>query len=115
MEFTLDFIRLFALGLFYTGPLLLALLLVIVILGQFIGKMEGWSKLDAWYLSFITATTVGYGDMHPSQKLSKILAILIAFIGIVFTGIVVAVAIHSATYAFENTHDKTKVAEEAKE
>ncbi|MCG6868440.1 MAG: potassium channel family protein [Gammaproteobacteria bacterium] len=115
MEFTLDFVHLFAVGLFYTGPLLLALLLIIVILGHFIGKIEGWSKLDALYHSFITATTVGYGDIHPSQKLSKILAVIIAFIGIVFTGIVVAVAIHSATLAFENTHDAAKIAEEAKE
>jgi len=115
MEFTYEFIRMFSIGLFYSGPLLLSLLLIIVILGLFIGKVEGWSRLDALYHSFITATTVGYGDFHPRQKLSKILAVAIAFVGIVFTGIVVALAIHSATLAFGKTHDETKIVQEAEE
>jgi len=115
MGFTYEFVRIFAIGLFYSGPLLLALLLIIVILGHFIGKIEGWSKLDALYHSFITATTVGYGDFHPRQKLSKILAVAIAFVGIVFTGIMVALAIHSATLAFGKTHDETEIIQEVEE
>ena len=72
MEFTFEFIRMFAVGLFYSAPLLIALMLIIAVLGHFIGKMEGWSKLDALYHCFITATTVGYGDFHPSKKTAKI-------------------------------------------
>ena len=104
MAFTWDFIRTFAIGLFYTAPVLITLLLVIVVLGHFIGKLEGWSSLDALYHSFITATTVGYGDMHPTKKLSKVLAVVIAFVGLVFNGIVVSVAIRSAVHAFDQTH-----------
>lgn len=111
MEFTFDFVRMFSVGLFYAAPLSIALALIIVVLGHFIGKIEGWSKLDALYHSFITATTVGYGDFHPSKKLPKFLAVAIAFVGLVFTGIVVALAIHSATHAFEQTHDVTKLME----
>jgi hypothetical protein len=111
MEFTFDFIRMFAGGLFYAAPLLAALALVIVILGHFIGKLEGWSKPDALYYAFITATTVGYGDFHPRKKRSKFLAIVVAFVGIVFTGIVVAIALHAATHAFKETHDATKLIE----
>lgn len=112
MEFTVDFIRMFSIGLFYAGPLLLMLMLIIVVLGYFIGKVEGWSKQDALYHSFITATTVGYGDFSPSKKRSKFLAVVIAFVGIVFTGIVVAVAIHAATHAFGETHDDAKLIEQ---
>ena len=36
----------------------------------------------------------------PTKRLSKTLAILLAFIGLIFTGIVVAIAIHAADYAF---------------
>jgi hypothetical protein len=46
MQFTLDFIQMFFTALYYAGPLLLMLMLIIVILGYFIGKIEGWSKLD---------------------------------------------------------------------
>ena len=87
MEFTFEFIRMFSIGLFYAGPLSATLALIIVILGHFLGKIEGWSKADALYHAFITATTVGYGDFHPWKKGSKVLAIVIAFVGLVFTGI----------------------------
>jgi voltage-gated potassium channel len=113
MEFTFDFIRIFFIDLFYVGPILITLVLVIVILGHVIGKLEGWSKSDALYHAFITATTVGYGDFHPRKKRSKFLAVVVAFVGIVFTGIVVAVALHAATHAFKETHDATKLIEQA--
>ena len=68
MEFAFEFIRMFAIGLFYAAPLLITLMLIIVVLGNLIGRIEGWSKLDALYHSFITATTVGYGDFCPSKR-----------------------------------------------
>jgi voltage-gated potassium channel len=110
MDFTLDFIAMFFTGLFYIAPLLASILLVIVTLGHFLGRLEGWSRLDSMYYAFITATTVGYGDFHPRKRLSKILAIVIAFVGIVFTGIVVAIALHAGQHAFKETHDVAEIA-----
>ena len=101
MEITADFLRLFLRGLYFTSPLLLILLLVIVLIGQIVGRHEAWSKFDALYWAFITAITVGYGDFHPRKRLSKGLAILTALVGIVFTGIVVAVALHAAQTSFK--------------
>jgi voltage-gated potassium channel len=112
MEFTFDFIRIFAIGLYYAAPLLLSMLLIIVILGLLLGRLEGWSRLDALYLAFITATTVGYGDIHPRKKGAKVLAVIITFVGIVFTGIVVAIALHAASHAFNETHDSTQTTEQ---
>jgi voltage-gated potassium channel len=109
MGFTFDFIRIFAIGLFYTAPLLALMLLIIVLLGHYLGRLEGWSRLDSLYHALIVATTVGYGDFHPRKRLSKILAIVIAFVGIVFTGIVVAIALHAAIHAFSETHDITDI------
>jgi voltage-gated potassium channel len=73
---------------------------VIIILGQWVGKRENWSRFDALYWTIITATTVGYGDLRPTGKMGKVLAVLIAFIGLVFTGIMVAIALQSVTTAF---------------
>lgn len=101
MEITADFIRLFLLGLRYISPLLLILLLLIVLLGQIAGRYEGWAKFDAVYWACVTALTVGYGDFHPRQRLSKGLAVLIALVGVIFTGLVVAVALHAAQTTFK--------------
>jgi len=115
MEFTFEFIRMFSIGLYYAAPLLATLALLIVVLGHFLGRLEGWSKFDALYHAFITATTVGYGDFHPSRKRSKVLAIVITFVGIVFTGILVAIALHAASHAFEETHDAKTLIEQVDE
>ena len=101
MEVTSEFLRLFLRGLYFTSPLLLVLLLTIVFVGQIVGRHEAWSKFDALYWSFITAITVGYGDFRPCKRVSKGLAILTALVGIIFTGIIVAVALHAAQTSFK--------------
>lgn len=100
MDFTLQFLRIFFLDLGYAAPLLISLLVLIGVIGWLIGWIEGWSPGDALYHAFINATTVGYGDFRPAHGRSKILAILLAFTGLVFTGMVVAIALHAANIAF---------------
>jgi hypothetical protein len=104
MLFTIEFIRNFGIGLFYAAPLVLSLLVLIAILGLIIGKREGWSHIDSLYYAFITATTVGYGDYRPNTTPSKVLAICIAFTGLLLTGIVVAIGLEAATIAFKAIH-----------
>jgi ion channel len=99
---TVTFLKQFCVGLWLTLPLLLSLALGIILLGQAAGKQEGWSRFDSFYWSFITATTVGYGDVRPVKRKSKILAVIIAFLGLTLTGIVIAVAVQAATLALGN-------------
>ncbi len=101
MDFTLTFIELFFRAIYLTAPLLLFLLLVVVSIGMLVGAIEKWDKFDALYWTFITVTTVGYGDFRPLKKSSKILAVMLAFIGLMFTGIIVALTVHTATLSFE--------------
>ena len=104
MEFTLQFLRIFFLDLAYAAPLLISLLMLIAVIGYISGWIEGWSPGDSLYHAFINATTVGYGDFRPTSGRSKILAILLAFTGLVFTGMIVAVALHAANVAFEEVY-----------
>ena len=68
--------------------------------GHIVGRLESWDRLDAIYWGFITATTVGYGDIRPRGRLSKALSVLIALIGMIFTGIMVALAVNAVTESF---------------
>jgi voltage-gated potassium channel Kch len=96
---TIVFLKDFVLGLWLMFPLLFTLLAVITWLGQIVGSREGWSRLDALYWSLVTATTLGYGDFRPAKSSSKILAILIVFLGLILTGIVIAAAVQATNTA----------------
>ena len=109
MEFTYDFVRVFFIELVYVGPILAFLILCICFMGYIIGRIEGWSRYDALYHAFINATTVGYGDFRPTKKLSKMLAVATAFVGIVFTGIVVAIGIHASDQAFKKVYESNEL------
>ncbi len=101
---TTTFLKEFLWGLWLTSPLLLSLAAAVTVLGQIVGKTEGWSPFDSFYWSFITATTVGYGDVRPTKKWARILAIVIALVGLTLTGILIALAVHAATIALA-AHD----------
>jgi|SRR5215467_6026003 voltage-gated potassium channel len=100
---TLTFLKQFAIGLGLMMPLLVTLAIAITLLGQAAGAKEGWSRFEAFYWSFITATTVGYGDIRPLKRQSRIFAIIIGFLGLMLSGILIAVAVHAATLALDRT------------
>jgi voltage-gated potassium channel len=103
MDFTVTFIKYFWFGIQFISPILLLLLFFIILLGHIVGRLEGWSKIDTIYYSFITATTVGYGDFPPSHSRSKLFAVLIAFFGLLLSGIIVAIAINALSVSFKDT------------
>ena len=96
---TITFLKHVGLAIWLLFPVLLTLLVVIIALGQMAGKIEGWKAFDSFYWSFITATTVGYGDMRPTRPGSRVIAITLGILGLTFTGILIAIAVHAATVA----------------
>ncbi len=109
MEFTFKFIHIFVFGLELAAPLLLGLIFLIILLGQIVGARESWGRLNSVYWAFITATTVGYGDFPPVKPLSKVLSVFTALIGIIFTGIIVAVAVNAASISFQSSYDVSEI------
>jgi voltage-gated potassium channel len=100
MDFTFLFLTQFFKGLVFVWPLLISLGLFITLLGHIVGRLESWDKFDAIYWAFITATTVGYGDIRPISRSAKVLSVFIALTGMVFTGIMVALAVNAVTDSY---------------
>ncbi len=104
MLFTTKFLGIFVSLFWEGGPLFLGLGLIISALAVAAGRLEGLSIGDSLYYGFITATTVGYGDMTPSTGRGKFYAIILAVIGLIFTGIMVALSVEAAGTAFDQLH-----------
>ena len=100
MAITFTFLKIFGMALLHVSPLLFFLLMVILVLGLVIGRLEKWLGFDAVYFAFVTATTVGYGDLRPRLRLSRMLSVLVAIIGLVFTGLIVAIAVYALGETF---------------
>jgi len=102
MRFTLDFLWNLGSVLLLLLPLFLGLGLIIAVLSIIIGRREGWSFGDSLYFGFITALTVGYGDLRPTVGLNKFLAIVIALFGLITSGILVAIAVEVVSMTFQS-------------
>ena len=79
---------------------LIALMLVGAMVIAFVEKIPFG---DALYFSFVTGLTIGYGEIVAKTILGRLVAILIGLIGIVFTGMVVAVAVRALQKSFEES------------
>ncbi|MGB5832863.1 MAG: potassium channel family protein, partial [Thiohalocapsa sp.] len=64
----------------------------LMLLGLTLAWAEDWTLGDAAYFTLITGLTVGYGDMTPVTTLGRIASIASAIVGIVATGLYVAIA-----------------------
>jgi voltage-gated potassium channel len=104
MEFTIAFVGELVRLIFYFFPLFITLSFAIICLALLIGKQEKWGKGDSIYFGFVTATTVGYGDFHPTKNSSKFVAILISIVGLIMTGILVAISLEAVGMVID-THN----------
>jgi voltage-gated potassium channel len=58
----------------------------------------GMTRFNAFYYSFMTLTTVGYGDITPVSKVARMLAVMESMSGTLFVGVLIArlVSLYSA-------------------
>jgi len=62
--------------------LLVSSFIMLAIGSAFYHYIEKWSWIDSIYFSFISLTTVGFGDITPSTDIGKIFTIFYLTIGI---------------------------------
>src|SRR3989344_693926 len=65
-----------------TGLMIYALLIIFGTI--FYQIVERWNWLDSLYFSVITLATVGYGDLHPTQDISKVFTMIYVLVGVGF-------------------------------
>ena len=60
-----------------------SILLILIILFGTVGYMtiEGWSLVDSIYMTIITLTTVGFGEVHQISELGRLYTIIVIFLG----------------------------------
>jgi hypothetical protein len=87
-------------------PILSALLVIQLALGALIAYLEKWPLGNAAYFTFVTGLTIGYGDLVPSHFITRLLAVVIGFIGILLTGLIAAVGVQALRAARRDATDQ---------
>jgi hypothetical protein len=76
-----------------------------VVGGIIISLVEKMRFPDALYFAFITGLTVGYGDISPNTIIGRITAVLLAIVGIMLSGLIVAACVQAVKIAWEQTQE----------
>ncbi len=89
-----DFFRIFLKVMYAMRKILTALFTFIILLGILVGHTEGIGWSNGIYLAFVSALTVGYGDITPHTTIGRFVCVgILPITGMLLTGIMVAGAI----------------------
>ena len=80
-------------------PIASGLVALQLVLGALVSLLQAWPLGDAFYFTFVTVLTIGYGDLVPKGFLPRLIAIVIGFTGILLTGLVAAVGVRALQLA----------------
>ena len=85
--------------------ILLGLMPVLLIDAWAIAYFEKIPFADALYFTFVTVTTIGYGDITPVTLMGRVVAILTGLQGMLITGLITAVAVYALRQSVEHPTD----------
>lgn len=74
-------------------------IILTLIPNAFVGKVSGY---QVFYFSFVTLTTVGYGDILPAHKVAMIMSNLEAIVGQLYPAVIIARLV--SLYTVENSN-----------
>ena len=97
-----SFLRHFVYFIHFVRGVLIALLIMVIIGCVLLMETEGFSFGAAVYVTAITALTVGYGDITPKTAAGQVVSVAIALIGVLFNGLIVAIATRALAHAAED-------------
>ena len=100
------FNKYFFLNLWYIRHVVIGLLIIVLLCAYLIGRFEGMSTENSIYFTFVTAFTIGFGDITPLTTGGKIISLVVGLIGIIFTGIIVAVSLRALDKALKEEHEE---------
>jgi hypothetical protein len=89
------YVRTFVQGLAIAWPVLSGLLAVVAVIGAAVGLIEGWGVWRGVYFGYVTALTIGYGDLVPTRVATQLLALAAGFCGIAMTALLAALAVRA--------------------
>ena len=87
------------------GVLLLQLLLLVVA-ALVLTLVEPLDFGKSLYFTFVTALTIGYGDIAPTTDLGRITCVLVGIVGLIYTGLIVGIATYAVGKAAMHAEDE---------
>jgi uncharacterized membrane protein len=93
-------------AIWHVRAVILVLIALIVAGAAAVTLVEKMPFADTLYFAFVTGLTIGYGDIVMHTPVGRLVALLIGFIGILFTGLLVAVLVHAVRESFEESEKR---------
>ena len=102
MRFSIDFSKAFLVLLRHSFPIWGGITILISLGGFLLAELEDLPIGTGLYFAWVTGTTVGYGDLVPTSGAARLMATIVALLGIVFTGLIVALALEAVKLSIRN-------------
>ena len=94
-------------AIWHVRTVFLALIALVVAGAAAVTLIEKMPFTDTLYFAFVTGLTIGYGDIVVITHFGRLVAILIGFVGIFFTGLMVAVLVYAVRESLEEFRNRS--------
>lgn len=97
----------FFLAVWRVKTVILTLIALVVAGAVSINLFEKMPFADALYFAFVTGLTIGYGDIVMKTPGGRLIALIIGFVGILFTGLMVAILVFAVRESLEELRNRS--------
>ena len=91
-----------------TRGVTLMLAVALAVCAFVLAHTEGIADGEALYFTMITGLTVGYGDITPTSPIGRVVSVLAALNGVIFVGLVVAIATRALAITVQEERDTSE-------